>query len=541
MSSLVAEYFPWYAGPTMTDADLADAPWPEGLLKPYLASPWYRLGAHGIGADAVKNRLKLAAMFAAGAPVADVAAVAREAGRAAGQAVDPEAIRETLLDAWRGLHGQGIERMADGIIHTVASKKKPGKDTDASETMPSLAELSVGRFLDAPAPDTAWLLQDAIPLGMCTALAAKGGAGKTFWELQLALSVATGEDLVPGFKMAKSGKGKALLILAEEEATAIHKRHEDLLRIFFAEHEYSEEMLLRVRENLFIDTRAGKSSCIVKHGANRKVEPTRFYGEIRQRAGEIPDLKLVVIDPWTYFAPTAESDPAESTQAMALLTRLASETGAAVVVANHTRKGPNKSGSRKPCSFDLLSADELRGSSALISAVRAAIMLAPLMDHEQKLSLTSKPHDTILCGVVKNNHGVTPDTVLIQRGESGSLHFGRSLEEDEVSDAMAEAAALDQIKLILEAEEQAGRRHTPREFCRIFKPRITFRDSTVTEAKLTEILARAVVEGHLRRSKRDGDRADKIELPAYRPEAPDGTYWPGHDPDQTPVEECYEL
>lgn len=540
-------------GPELTEKHLAARQMDEPdqdereAQRRFFRSKFYRLAFAGTGQKWIKDRLMLPSMIEVGADSYELVIAAKRILYAQGNPVTGNAIRALVRQGYNDFHGADgdLTDLARGLSQSIATHKvernthcewyMAGYDEEpepirASDDFPPLADLLAARFTEAPAPPFPWLLQNAIPLGMTTALAAAAGSGKSFWLLQTALAIVSGCQLVPGFDIAPEGRGKALLVFCEEEDKVVHDRVQKLIEALIVEREDAAEIVRAINTRLVILNRFGKDNRIVTMGRDGQPTPTRFYDSIVKLVEEIgQDLKMVALDPWSCLAPQAEKDPAESTAAITMLNALAEKTGAAIIVASHTRKPP-KSGGRRPSSLELLSADEIRGSSALVGAVRAAIMLTPLADHEHKLMLTRNAHDTIICGVVKSNHGKRPDAVLLRRGDGGSLHFGRSLGDDEVSDAQAEAMALDQIRLILEGEAQAERRHTPREFSRVFKGRVAFREGPITEAKLSEILARAVVDGVLVRTRREGDRADKLELPAHAVVTPEWSPWDEESP-----------
>ena len=70
----------------------------------------------------------------------------------------------------------------------------------------------------------------ACPLWAVTLLSAAGGTGKSFFALIIAMSIACGRELVPGWK--PKGPGKALLVSFEDEALEIHRRAQRIAYVF---------------------------------------------------------------------------------------------------------------------------------------------------------------------------------------------------------------------------------------------------------------------------------------------------------------------
>lgn len=160
----------------------------------------------------------------------------------------------------------------------------------------------------------------------------------------------------------------------------------------------------------------------------------------------------------------------------------------------------------------------------MVGAVRAALLLAPLMPHETKIAADpARPRDTILAAIVKANHGRPPEPALWQRGEAGALLFHRALAEEEVSDAMEEAGVMDRVRSILRKSEM---QYTAREFSRTFAARIEWRGEAISETRLRAILDRAIAEGALLATE---ERYPKIKLPPHVADEPSTDWLAGVD------------
>lgn len=473
----------------------------------FYKSRYYRLACFGNGQEWIKARLLLPAMIEQGAELSELVIAAKDVIQGQGKPITDAAVRAVVRKGFNDFHSVTLDDLARGLAPSRMTAKieartacdwwLAGRNEEPEPIRPpddqaplDAASLRAARFLDAEPAPFQWLLKDGFPLGMVSALAAAPGSGKTFALLQLGMAVATGRPFVPGFELAPEGRGKALLVLAEESEAVIHHRLWGLTGALVAENDDALPIMDKIRDNLLIVTRAGQDSRLVRPGRAGEPEQTAFYAELAKLCREIgPELRLVAIDPWSQCAPLAEKAP--------------------------------RSGGKKPSSLDLLCADEVRGSSALIGAVRAALMLAPLMSHEQRLAANpNRCHDTILAAVVKANHGRPPEPALWQRGEAGSLALFRPLAEEEVSDAMEEAAVMDRVRSILRKSEL---NYTAREFARTFCARIEWRGDTIAESRLRAIIDRAVADGLLLAT---AERYPKLQLPAHIAEEP-STDWMG--------------
>ena len=218
-----------------------------------------------------------------------------------------------------------------------------------------------------------------MPLGVVSILAAMGDTGKGMMTLDLALSVATGKARsvsVSPEPMAFVGSvrefGTAVIFTAEDDQGEIHRRLQRL---------DPEELRLERPERLIVVPlpNAGGPIPLVVSGKDGP-EITPQFRMVRDQIMRLRDLKLVVFDPLASFIHAdVTSDPAAGSFATGLLASLATETGAAVIVAHHMRK---PQGNRPIASVEQ-ARDAVRGTSAIVDGVRLVYALWPAPEEHQ--------------------------------------------------------------------------------------------------------------------------------------------------------------
>ena len=235
-----------------------------------------------------------------------------------------------------------------------------------------LADWHASRYAGA-APEQQFLIEGSVPLSVVSILAAMGDTGKGMMTLDLALSVATGRPRAVSVSpepMAFGGAvrafGAAVLLTAEDDEAEVHRRLE---RLDPKRHrlERPERLIVVPLPN------AGGPIPLVSSGPDGP-EATSHFRKVRDQIVRITDLKLVVLDPLSSFIHAdVNADPAAGSFATGLLASLATETGAAVIVAHHMRKPQGN----RPISTVEQARDAVRGTSAIVDGVRLVYALWP--------------------------------------------------------------------------------------------------------------------------------------------------------------------
>ena len=226
------------------------------------------------------------------------------------------------------------------------------------------------------APERRYLVDQCIPMGAVTIFAAMGDTGKGMICLDLALKV-SGCFGVGGCLMSLGGQvvryGVAVVLTAEDDQAEVHRRLEGL---------DPDELRLHLAQKLIIVPlpNAGGPMALVQMTADGPVA-TPFFYSFREQLLAIPNLALVVIDPIScFFYADINKDPVAGSFATALIASLASETGAAFVIAHHMRKP----GNAMPIKTPEQARDAIRGTTALVDGVRAAYALWPTEEKEAR-------------------------------------------------------------------------------------------------------------------------------------------------------------
>ena len=208
----------------------------------------------------------------------------------------------------------------------------------AQATGRSLRDWKISRF-KGPAPARRWLIEGLIPAGTVGVFAAVGDAGKSMLALRLAYMVGCYQPLRVGdidvsaprfFGQPVTARGAAVVLTAEDDADEVHRRLAAL----------DKANLRDNADNVFVRPMLsdGGPRAILADGYNGP-EPTPFWHELRAELLQIPDLKLVVLDPLAHFvAASIDKDNRAAGALMAMLGGLAAETGATVMLIHHMSK-----------------------------------------------------------------------------------------------------------------------------------------------------------------------------------------------------------
>ncbi|OSM04467.1 AAA family ATPase [Magnetofaba australis] len=222
-----------------------------------------------------------------------------------------------------------------------------------------LSDWTFDRY-QGPAPERKWLIDGVLPLGVPGMVAAIGGAGKSMLLMDLCAKVAQVESGSPMPMEALGGPlvsvaGTAVMFTAEDDADEVHRR---LAGLVGALPDPSRLIVVPLPN-------AGGAIPLVAMGREGPVL-TDAYEEMRAELLEIPDLRLVVIDPLQSFAGgDVNSDPAAGAMFFARLGRIAAETGATTLVAHHFRKV-----GMKPIHTAAEAREAIRGTTALVDGGR---------------------------------------------------------------------------------------------------------------------------------------------------------------------------
>ncbi|MEG3637672.1 AAA family ATPase [Magnetococcus sp. PR-3] len=292
-------------------------------------------------------------------------------------------------------------------------QQAPRQDDSGPQRRLQLQDWTFHRY-HGPAPEPKWLIDGVLPVGVPGLVAAIGGAGKSMLLLDLCIKVAQIEGVSPIPSEALGGplvpvEGTAVMLTAEDDQDEIHRR----LNLLAGDMPDPRRLIVVPLPN------AGGAMPLVAMGREGPVL-TEAYDEIRQQLLEIPDLRLVVIDPLQSFAGgDVNSDPAAGAMFFAGLGRIAAETGATTLVAHHFKKVGNK-----PINTAGEAREAIRGTTALVDGGRWSYALWEVNQKESKevCKKVSRPHarDCVFRGAVVKSNWPVDKTVRVYVRDAGS-------------------------------------------------------------------------------------------------------------------------
>jgi RecA-family ATPase len=346
-------------------------------------------------------------------------------------------------------NSQNIEPLdEDKVIATCQSiivsdqRNHPERYPELQQHLP-LFDLQAGRidkYLSTAPPLRRWLLKDLVVLGKVGAVVAPGGSSKSQWMLQLAVSVATGIPLAEHWEVGETGG--VMVFFAEDDDDEIHRRlHRVQNHLTIAGHRTA---LAPLAERLFIFSTIGTDTLLTKKGQTGEVSATFTVDRIVALASQIPDLKLIVIDPGSRFRGGEENSNEDATRFVEALEKLAQQTGATVMLAHHANKNSSNTGE--------VNQGASRGASALTDGLRLQLnMNRPTETQAKAFNL---PADTlgsfVAVTVTKTNYSAIPAPVLLERGQDGYLSAVNATQAQN----NAEQKAIVAVLRVLEAQSK---------------------------------------------------------------------------------------
>lgn len=224
-----------------------------------------------------------------------------------------------------------------------------------------------------------YLVNNLLPSDLLGVVAAPGGTGKTFFLLDLAISVTTGQPFLENPNWTTT-QGKVLCVMAEDSENTLHKRSKKILKHRNLEgNEYLGDLDLIPAYGE--ETYLGYPPSFKE--SNLKESPFFLFLE---RLVTINRYDLVILDPLTHFL--AGNEDIVNTKIFVILVERLRKTIAknhgnhtVILYSHHTTKGTTK-GKNNSLS------EAIRGSGALVNSPRWACMLRnkeDLSDEEQKV------------------------------------------------------------------------------------------------------------------------------------------------------------
>ena len=221
--------------------------------------------------------------------------------------------------------------------------------------------LLITRF-DSLAPEQKFVVSNIMPLGVPALFAAAGDSGKGMMTLDLAMKIASGKGMQQSFGGVVSEFGNTVIFTAEDDEAEIHRR---ITRLDPNGDRFNYEYDMRIVPL----PNYGGVFPIMQQGSDKSYYTGEQFEKYYEQLLQMKDLKLIVFDPLASFVHAdVNADPAAGAALMSLVAKIASETGATVLLCHHMAKVKDSEPPKTPEEARNL----IRGTSALVDGVRFA-------------------------------------------------------------------------------------------------------------------------------------------------------------------------
>jgi len=275
------------------------------------------------------------------------------------------------------------------------------------------AAARVGHWLDTEPPPRRYLLVDRLALSIVGLLVGSGGTGKSMGVVQILLSVATGLPVWGAWSVAEAGS--VLYLAAEESAEELHRRVYAAYRAAIADPDVGD-IRGALADRLYVHSLQGRQ-CLITAGTYRDVVRTAYVERIIATARQIPDLRLIVLDPVSRFRGGDENDSQAATMFIAALESIAQATGATVLGVHHTTKAS------QGANGDAMAQGAARGASALTDGCRWQLNLATMTPQEARRHgiADEDRQGYVRAEITKTNYAPPSPGLWLRRGAGGVL------------------------------------------------------------------------------------------------------------------------
>lgn len=407
----------------------------------------------------------------------------------------------------------GDKRMVMTDYLTTVDGKAPVRAIAANDNVsagPSLSifDWTVDRFKGEP-PKVEYLVDGVMPAGVPGMVSAMGDTGKSYAMLELHRRVSFGSSIYdsPIFGGRVTAQGTSVMITSEDDANEVHRR---IAALDHREHRFSE----LGRKMIVVPLpSAGGAQAFWMDDRKKGLQETEHYRRICDQLAEIEDLRLVTFDPLSSFAhlPLNE-DPAAGQFVCTSLSRLATETGATVLVAHHMRK------TQKPIETLGDARDSIRGSTALVDGLRLAYAMWPAEEARARkvcksVGVEFAAGKVVLGGVVKANGAARRIISTYVRNEHGLLVDKTALLG---SSTPPTGDLIGALVVTIEAAANAGSPFTKSGASGVFEMRERLPDElkSLSKTKLHGLVDDALGKGSIVRTAAKGEKTAKwLDVP----------------------------
>ena len=221
--------------------------------------------------------------------------------------------------------------------------------------------LLISRF-DYNPPEQKFLVNNIMPLGIPALFAAAGDSGKGLMTMDLAMKIASGKAFQSSFGGQIGEFGNTVIFTAEDDEAEVHRR---ISRLDPTGDRFDYEYQMRIVPL----PNYGGVFPIMQQGMDKSYHSGEEFEKYYDQLLQIKDLKLIVFDPLASFVHAdVNADPAAGAALMGLMAKIATETGATVLLCHHMAKVKDNDPPKTPEEARNL----IRGTSALVDGVRFA-------------------------------------------------------------------------------------------------------------------------------------------------------------------------
>lgn len=318
-----------------------------------------------------------------------------------------------------------LRRRQRGLLNEAHQAYSEGRDEDGAAAIDAASEvaaqigqahslmppqLDVFKAIAEPPPEVAFLLP-GLASGTVGMIAGMGATGKSALLLAVAVSVCSGAPVAGGAWRQPMPSTGPVLYLAAEDSELILRRRLHALGEHLADDEGGGKVLADLQSSLHLHSLAGKIPTLVDEHGRR----TEWWRQVRDAAR---GMRLVILDPLSRFHGLDENDNRLMTLLVQHLEAIATDSGAAILIAHHASKAAVLSGTAGE-------QQAARGASALVDGARWVASLRRPAAQEAKDTgwddQTRRRH--AILSIPKMNYGEPPEDALLVFQTGGILAY----------------------------------------------------------------------------------------------------------------------
>ena len=304
-------------------------------------------------------------------------------------------------------------------------------------------------YLNNYPPSYNWMLRGSLRRDSLGVIAGPPGSGKGTLAIQWCVAAAAGTKWVDTWEVTEPCR--ALYVSAEDDSVIIHRRmHHDLKLL-------PEGMQHAAAERITALPVSGHCELLKAEGD--ALVQTRNYAELEDLI-RATDAELVILDTLVRFFGVEENDNVKMTECCAFMEELCRKHHCNIILLHHTNKNAGDAVNDKAKLSEALSQTAIRGASALLGAVRWAMIAVPLGKDLAFSRLGNIAADTadgafIAVRVAKKNAGRNEMRHFFGRDRHGLLYPVEELGREAQAEASVEKDAED-LRRAVEARAAAG-------------------------------------------------------------------------------------